>query len=90
MGYVEHKPRARHAQLSLVGRPFGEFGHYVVQIEATRFLAWWKFLEALQPFGDIRLCPSHDKQVIEPPLFVAYSFVVGNLEWIRAQVEELW
>src|SRR5262245_19941710 len=60
-----------------------------VDREAARLLAGRKLLEGRQELADVLLRRHHQEQVLDAPAHVIHAFVVGGLERIGAQVEEL-
>src|ERR1700730_8009922 len=63
--------------------------HGLVDREAARLLPRWKLLESLQVLRDDRLRRNQDEHVLDEPFDVVARLVLGTLEWIGAQVEQL-
>src|SRR6185436_6726964 len=68
----------------------GQLFHYVCDAEARRLLARWKFLECLEQRSNSRLRRDESEHSIGEPLRIKDGRVlVGSLEWVAPQVEEL-
>ena len=62
---------------------------HLVEREAADLLARREFLERRQELPDVLLRRHEQEDVLDPPLLVAHAIVVGRLERIGAQVEDL-
>ena len=62
---------------------------YFIEREAADFLARREFLKCGDVFRDIFLRRHQKESAVSPPVGVVCGDLVGFLEWIRAQVEDL-
>ena len=62
--------------------------HHLIQIETTRFLTWWKFLECCQKFSDILTGRKQNKGSIQYPIIVGVGSELCSFVRIPAQIED--
>src|SRR5215475_11227631 len=60
-----------------------------IDAEAAGLLAGRELLEGAKEFANVFLRRDHHKQVLHTPALVVHAFMVGGLEGIAAQVEQL-
>src|SRR5437868_5986707 len=75
---------------SFVARAFSQSLQHIVQGETADLLARREFPESGQELRDVLLRRNHYEQMLRPPARIIHALVVGGLERIGAQVEELW
>jgi hypothetical protein len=66
-----------------------QFVHCLVNREAPRLLAWWKFHEGREMLSDDRLGRDEYECVLNEPFVIAACLVVGTFEGVGSQVKDL-
>jgi hypothetical protein len=73
----------------LVARALAQVLHHLVEAETAGLLARWELLERGKEFSEIFLRGHEQEHVLQAPALGVHALVIGGLEGIAAQVEEL-